>query len=25
MQVEGRISNWQGTLWDFSDRPDAAS
>mgnify|MGYP003445945876 CR=1 FL=1 len=24
-QVEGRISNWQGTLWDLSDRPDAAS
>ena len=24
-RVEGRISNWQGTLWDLSDRPDAAS
>ena len=24
-QVEGRISNWQGTLWDLSDRPDTAS
>jgi hypothetical protein len=23
-QVEGRISNWQGTLWDLSERPDAA-
>ena len=22
---EGRISNWQGTLWDLSDRPDAAN
>ncbi len=20
--VEGRISNWQGTLWDLSDRPE---
>ena len=20
-QTEGRISNWQGTLWDLSDRP----
>jgi hypothetical protein len=24
-QAEGRISNWQGTLWDLSQRPDAAS
>lgn len=24
-QTEGRISNWQGTLWDLSDRPDTAS
>jgi len=24
-QAEGRISNWQGTLWDLSDRPDTAS
>jgi len=24
-QAEGRISNWQGTLWDLSERPDAAS
>lgn len=23
-QAEGRISNWQGTLWDLSERPDAA-
>jgi signal transduction histidine kinase len=23
--TEGRISNWQGTLWDLSDRPDTAS
>jgi hypothetical protein len=22
--VEGRISNWQGTLWDLSNRPDAS-
>lgn len=22
-KAEGRISNWQGTLWDLSDRPDA--
>ena len=22
--AEGRISNWQGTLWDLSDRPDTA-
>jgi hypothetical protein len=20
--AEGRISNWQGTFWDLSDRPD---
>lgn len=20
---EGRLSNWQGTLWDLSDRPDS--
>ena len=24
-QAEGRISNWQGTLWDLSERPDTAS
>ena len=24
-RAEGRISNWQGTLWDLSERPDAAS
>lgn len=24
-QAEGRISHWQGTLWDLSDRPDTAS
>lgn len=24
-QAEGRISNWQGTLWDLSERPGAAS
>ena len=24
-QAEGRISNWRGTLWDLSERPDAAS
>ena len=24
-QDEGRISNWQGTLWDLSERPDTAS
>ena len=24
-QVEGRISNWRGTLWDLSERPDTAS
>jgi hypothetical protein len=24
-QAEGRISNWQGTLWDLSDRPGTAS
>jgi hypothetical protein len=24
-QAEGRISNWQGTLWDLSDRPAPAS
>ena len=24
-QAEGRMSNWQGTLWDLSERPDAAS
>jgi hypothetical protein len=24
-QAEGRISNWQGTLWDLSERPDAAN
>lgn len=24
-QAQGRISNWQGTLWDLSDRPDTAS
>jgi len=24
-RVEGRISNWQGTLWDLSDRPNTAS
>lgn len=23
--AEGRISNWQGTLWDLSDRPDASN
>ncbi len=23
-QAEGRISNWQGTLWDLSERPDTA-
>ena len=23
--AEGRISNWQGTLWDLSERPDTAS
>jgi ribosomal protein L37AE/L43A len=23
--AEGRISNWQGTLWDLSDRPDTSS
>jgi hypothetical protein len=23
--AEGRISNWQATLWDLSDRPDAAN
>ena len=22
--AEGRISNWQGTLWDLSDRPDVS-
>jgi hypothetical protein len=24
-RTEGRISNWQGTLWDLSDRPGTAS
>jgi hypothetical protein len=24
-QAQGRISNWQGTLWDLSDRPDTSS
>ena len=24
-ETEGRISNWQGTLWDLSDRPAADS
>jgi hypothetical protein len=24
-RTEARISNWQGTLWDLSDRPDTAS
>jgi hypothetical protein len=24
-RAEGRISNWQGTLWDLRDRPDTAS
>jgi hypothetical protein len=24
-RAEGRISNWRGTLWDLSNRPDAAS
>jgi hypothetical protein len=24
-RAEGRISNWQGTLWDLSERPDTAS
>jgi len=24
-QVGGSISNWQGTLWDLSERPGAAS
>jgi hypothetical protein len=24
-RAEGRISNWQGTLWDLSERPHAAS
>ena len=24
-QAEGRISNWQATLWDLSERPDAAN
>jgi len=24
-QAEGRISNWQGTLWDLSERPDSHS
>jgi len=24
-KTEGRISNWQGTLWDLSDRPAADS
>lgn len=23
--TEGRISNWQGTLWDLSERPGVAS
>ena len=23
--AEGRISNWQGTLWDLSERPRVAS
>ena len=23
--AEGRISNWQGTLWDLSNRPDASN
>ena len=23
--IEGRISNWQGTFWDLSDRSDTAS
>jgi hypothetical protein len=23
--TEGRISNWQDTLWDLSDRPDVAA
>ena len=22
--AEGRVSNWRGTLWDLSDRPDRA-
>ena len=24
-RAEGRISNWQGTLWDLSERPGTAS
>lgn len=24
-KAEGRISNWQGTLWDLSERPDLGS
>jgi hypothetical protein len=24
-QAEGRISNWQGTPWNLSERPDTAS
>lgn len=24
-QTEGRISNWQGSLWDLRDRPQARS
>ncbi len=24
-KAEGRISNWQGTLWDLSDRPDVSN
>ena len=24
-RAEGRISHWQGTFWDLSERPDASS